>query len=60
MADLFDTALLREKVDACCRVKNRMLGSIYNAPGVDTDAIYRELMSYKDRLVPMVADTARF
>ncbi len=60
VADLYNTALLREKIDACCRVKNRLLGSIYSVPGLDADAVYREIISYKDRLEPMVADTARF
>jgi adenylosuccinate synthase len=60
VADLFHPALLKEKIASACQVKNQELASAYNAPGIDADSIYRELLSFKNHLAPMVADTAQF
>ena len=40
-------------------MKNQLLAKIYNRRAVTVDSVVEELLSYVDRLRPMVADTAR-
>jgi adenylosuccinate synthase len=56
--DLFDEQILREKVTAALSLKNQVLAKVYNRRALDVEAVLSELLSYADRLRPMVADTA--
>jgi adenylosuccinate synthase len=56
--DIFDEGILRQKVEAALEVKNHLLAKIYNRRAINADDVVRELLSYADRLRPMVADTA--
>lgn len=56
--DLFDEKILRQKVEGALELKNQILTKIYNRRAVDVDEVVGELLSYTDRLAPMVADTA--
>lgn len=56
--DLFDESILRQKVEAALDLKNHLLVKIYNRRAITVDEIVDELLSYTDRLRPMVADTA--
>src|SRR6476659_2633794 len=58
IADLFDEGILRQKVEAALDVRNHLLAKVYNRRAIDADAVVEELLSYVDRLRPMVADTA--
>ena len=58
VADLFDEKILRDKIDGSLEVKNQLLAKVYNRRAVDVDAVVEELLSYVDRLRPMVADTS--
>ncbi len=58
VCDLFDDNLLREKIALSCKVKNKTLKSIYKASELDANAIYNELISYRDRIEPLVCDVA--
>jgi adenylosuccinate synthase len=58
VADLFDESILRQKVEGSLEVKNQLLAKAYNRRAVAVDAVVEELLSYADRLRPMVADTA--
>jgi adenylosuccinate synthase len=55
--DLFDEKILTQKVENVLGLKSQILAKIYNrrAPGVDETVA--ELLTYADRLAPMVADT---
>jgi adenylosuccinate synthase len=55
--DIFDEATLRAKVVGALEFKNQVLIKIYNRRGFEVDAVVDELLSYADRLRPMVADT---
>jgi adenylosuccinate synthase len=55
--DLFDEGILRQKVEGALELKNQILVKIYNRRAVEADAVVEELLSYADRLRPMVADT---
>ena len=56
--DLFDESILRQKVEAALDVKNHLLVKIYNRRAITVDEVVEELLSYTERLRPMVADTA--
>ncbi|MCP2031441.1 adenylosuccinate synthase [Okibacterium sp. HSC-33S16] len=56
--DLFDENILRQKVEGALDVKNHMLLKIYNRRAISADEIVEDLLSYAERLRPMVADTA--
>ncbi|MDQ1742607.1 MAG: adenylosuccinate synthase [Pseudonocardiales bacterium] len=55
--DLFDEVTLREKVTSALNLKNQVLAKIYNRRALEVDAVVEFLLSYADRLRPMVADT---
>lgn len=56
--DLFDENILRQKVHGALEQKNHMLVKIYNRRAITVDEIVDNLLSYAERLRPMVADTA--
>jgi adenylosuccinate synthase len=56
--DLFDEDILRAKVTAAMSLKNQILAKVYNRKALDVEAVVGELLSYADRLKPMVANTA--
>jgi len=58
IADLFDEKILRAKVEGALDQKNQILVKIYNRRAALVDEIVKELVSYADRLAPMVADTS--
>ena len=56
--DLFDVSILRQKVEGALVSKNSMLTKVYNRAGIKVDDVVSELLSYAERLRPMVRDTA--
>ena len=56
--DLFDESILRQKVEGALVQKNQLLVKAYNRRAVAVDEVVAELLSYVDRIRPMVADTA--
>ncbi|MFM1995061.1 MAG: hypothetical protein RLZZ610_578 [Actinomycetota bacterium] len=56
--DLFDESILRQKVEAALTQKNQLLSKVYNRAGIKVEEVVRELLSYTERLAPMVSDTA--
>ncbi len=56
--DLFDPSILRQKVEGALVQKNSLLTKVYNRAAIRVDEVVAELLSYADRLRPMVADTA--
>jgi adenylosuccinate synthase len=55
--DLFDEKILRAKVEGALELKNQLLVKVYNRKAVTVDSVVEDLLSYVDRLRPMVADT---
>lgn len=56
--DLFDENILRQKVEGALEQKNHLLVKVYNRRAITVDEIVTELLSYAERLRPMVDDTA--
>jgi adenylosuccinate synthase len=55
--DLFDPAILRQKLDLVLREKNQVLTKVYNRRGIDAATVADEYISYGKRLARYVADT---
>ncbi len=55
--DLFDENILRQKVEGALEQKNHMLVKVYNRRAITVDEVVSDLLSYAERLRPMVADT---
>jgi adenylosuccinate synthase len=56
--DLFDEGILRQKVEGALELKNHVLVKVYNRKAVAADEVVEELLSFVDRVRPMVADTS--
>ncbi|MCF8529072.1 MAG: adenylosuccinate synthase [Aquiluna sp.] len=56
--DLFDPSILRQKVEAALGQKNELLVKIYNRAAIRANDVVEHLLSFADRLRPMVQDTA--
>ncbi|MBA4248602.1 MAG: adenylosuccinate synthase [Microbacterium sp.] len=56
--DLFDENILRQKVEGALNIKNHLLVKVYNRRAIGADEVVDELLSYAERLRPMVVDTA--
>ena len=55
--DLFDEELLRQKVEGALDQKNHLLVKVFNRRAITCDEIVEDLLSYRERLRPLVADT---
>lgn len=58
MQDLFDEGILRQKIEGALVQKNELLVKAYNRRAFSVDEIADSLLSFADRLRPMVGDTA--
>jgi adenylosuccinate synthase len=56
--DLFDEGILRQKVEAALSLKNQVLVKVYNRKAIAVDEVVEDLLSYAERVRPMVADTS--
>ncbi len=56
--DLFDPSILRQKVEGALIQKNELLVKVYNRAAVRPQEVVDHLLSFAERLKPMVADTA--
>jgi adenylosuccinate synthase len=56
--DIFDENILRQKVEGALHQKNHLLVKIYNRRAIEVEEIVQNLLSYAERLRPMVDDTA--
>ncbi|GAB2535132.1 adenylosuccinate synthase [Brachybacterium huguangmaarense] len=55
--DLLDASILRQKVEGALHQKNELLVKVYNRRAVEVDEITEQLLSYADRVAPMIVDT---
>jgi adenylosuccinate synthase len=56
--DLFDTGILQQKVEGALDQKNHLLVKVYNRRAIEAAEVVDDLLSYAERLRPMVADTS--
>ncbi len=60
VSELFDDAVLEEKVERICEMKNVMLEHMYHKPGIVPAELLATLHEYRDMIAPYVCDTSVF
>jgi adenylosuccinate synthase len=56
--DLFDEHILEQKVQGALEQKNHLLVKVYNRRAIAVDEVVTELLTYAERMRPLVADTS--
>jgi adenylosuccinate synthase len=56
--DLFDSSILKQKIEAALHDKNQILIKVFNRKGITVDEVLSEYLGYAEVLKPYVADTA--
>jgi adenylosuccinate synthase len=56
--DLFDTSILRQKIEGALKDKNQVLVKVFNRQGLEIDEILKEYLEYAEMLRPYVIDTS--
>ncbi len=60
VSELFDEALLKEKLARVCETKNVLLEHLYHKPLLDVEELFKTLCSYRRTVEPYVCDTAAY
>ena len=60
VSELFDDAILQDKVPRICETKNILLEHLYHKPLLDPAQILEELHSYRDQIAPYVCDVSAY
>ncbi len=60
VSELFDDAVLEEKVERICEMKNVMLEHMYHKPKLDPKELLATLHEYRDMVEPYACDTSAF
>ncbi len=56
--DLFDTSILRQKIEGALRDKNQVLIKVFNRKGLEVDEVLNEYLQYAEILKPYLTDTS--
>ena len=60
VSELFNTKVLRERVEKVCQLKNVLLEHLYHKPPMEADALMQTLLEYRDMVAPYVCDTSAY
>lgn len=60
MSELFDEALLQEKVTRVCETKNVILEHLYHKPVIKSEELLETLHEYKELVEPYVCDVSAY
>lgn len=60
VSELFDTEGLKEKLKRVCEMKNVLLEHLYHKPLLDWEALFEEMMLYKEMVEPYVCDVSAY
>lgn len=60
VCDLYDDARLRERLASAVERKNILFQYMYHKPTLDADALYDELVGYRELIRPYVGDAVTF
>ena len=60
VSELFDDAVLEEKVERICEMKNVMVEHMYHKPKLDPKELLATLHEYRDMVEPYACDTSAF
>lgn len=57
--ELFDEAVLRERLEKVCTLKNVLFEHLYHKPTLNPDALYAQLMVWREQVAPYMANTQK-
>ncbi|MBR0398892.1 MAG: adenylosuccinate synthase [Eubacterium sp.] len=60
VCELYDEEALKDKLQRITEVKNVLLEHLYHKPLLDPEALFTELMLWRDMITPFVCDTSAF
>lgn len=61
VGEMFDDEILMERLEKVCEIKNQTIKSLYQgAELLDPNAVFDEVVKYRERLEPMVANIAYY
>lgn len=60
VCELFEEATLKEKLVSVLTLKNTLLEYLYHKPTLDAEALFAELLRYRDIIAPYVGDTGAY
>ena len=60
VCELFEEATLKEKLVSVLTLKNTLLEYLYHKPTLDAEALFAELLRYRDIVAPYVGDTGAY
>lgn len=60
VSELFDEAVLKDKVERVCELKNVILEHLYHKPGINPSELYATLLEYRDMIAPYVCDVSGY
>ncbi len=57
--ELFDEAVLRERLEKVCTLKNVLFEHLYRKPALDPQALYDQLMVWREQVAPYMTNTQK-
>ncbi len=60
VCDLFDEPRLRERLHAAVELKNVLFEHLYHKPALDAEALFQELLEYRELIRPYVGDAVTY
>ena len=60
VCDLFDEPRLRERLNAAVELKNVLFEHLYHKPALDAEALFQELLEYRELIRPYVGDAVTY
>lgn len=60
VADLFDEDRLKSRLNAAVEMKNIIFEHLYHKPPVDAEALFQQLLEYREQIRPFVGDAVSF
>lgn len=59
VCELFDDEILKSRLEKVAEIKNATLKELYGENPIDADKLYNHMISYRERLFPLVSDTSK-
>ncbi len=60
VADLYDEERLKSRLNAAVEMKNIIFEHLYHKPSLDAEALYQQLLEYRELIRPYVGDAVGF
>lgn len=60
VSDLFDSELLKRKIDTALELHNFVLEGLHKVDPIDPDQVYKQCLDFAEQIKPMVIDCAGF